>query len=606
VRSIRSRLLIALLGLISLVVLVLSWYVYTETAMALHDKRVATEESLESKFVALSDQTRERFDHELRRQAERLATQAVSRVEFFPFSPWQFFGVMTEYLNPYGYVSIPTWTRELYGIDPRFVSRITTKASVKFFEQGRLFEPNALEGHADEYIQIYFSNVSQRSNNLTEDCLNLTENDRQNLEASSPIYRDAGMECGKQLRFVILKSYLTKREFNRPPARPSVGRRPGNPPPRGDVGREERPIIPAPPIVVQVARETAVRDARLENLKEQYQEALVHQEKQYDQARQNLINRLALICLATIAATALGVTWLSRNSLKPLVQVADAVSNLTPSDLRLKFDSQEIKPDELPEELEPIVQRLQESLQSLEQAFAREKRATADISHELRTPLASLMTTAQVALRKTRTPEEYKTTLEQCVETGNHLTTLVERLLMLSRLDAGVDQLRQEPVDVVELAGQCVDMLRPLADQRHVEVELEVDESADNLGLVEADAGKLREILVNLIDNAVHYNKPEGHVTVRVSATSKNFTLEVIDTGMGMSSDTRGHLFERFYRADPSRQTDTVNAGLGLAIVKGYVDLFGGEIEVESELNQGSTFRVTLPRVNKSVSLLVA
>lgn len=592
-RSIRSRLLIALLGLISLVVLVLSWYVYTETAMALHDKKVAMEQLLNSKFNEMSDEIRLRFDHELRRQAERLATQAVSKVEFFPFSRLQFIGVVSEYLNPYGYVSIPTWTRELH--DSSYIFRITSKSSVKFFDEGRLFEPTTLEGHEDEYFQIYFRNQAQRSNNLTDDCLNLTESDRQNLQASDPIYRDTGMECGKQLRYVVLKRYLTKQQLNRTPFRPS----------RNTETREARPIMMMPSIIVQVARESAIRDSHISKLQEDYREELAKREQDYERTRQNLINRLALICLATIAATALGVTWISRNSLKPLVRVADAVSNLTPTDLRLKFDSEEIKPEDLPEELEPIVQRLQESLQSLEQAFVREKRATADISHELRTPLASLMTTAQVALRKTRTPEEYKTTLEQCVETGTHLTTLVERLLMLSRLDAGVDQLRKEPVDVVELAGQCVDMLRPLADQNHIEVELEVDASADNLGLVEADGGKLREILVNLIDNAVHYNKPEGHVTVRVSSTDENFTFEVIDTGMGMSPETRTHLFERFYRADPSRQTDTVNAGLGLAIVKGYVDLFGGRIAVESELNQGSTFRVSLPRISKSAPVLI-
>src|SRR5207244_10358326 len=123
----------------------------------------------------------------------------------------------------------------------------------------------------------------------------------------------------------------------------------------------------------KVDRESAIRDSQINKLEEKYQEELVNIEKESDQARQNLINRLPLICLATIAATALGVTWLSRSSLKPLVRVADAVSNLTPKDLRLKFDSKEIKPEDLPEELEPIVQRLQESLQSLEQAFAREK-----------------------------------------------------------------------------------------------------------------------------------------------------------------------------------------------------------------------------------------
>jgi len=123
-----------------------------------------------------------------------------------------------------------------------------------------------------------------------------------------------------------------------------------------------------------------------------------------------------------------------------------------------------------------------------------------------RTPLASLMATVQVALRKPRTSDEYRSTLKQCVETGSHMTMLVERLLVLSRLDSGVDPVRKEPVNIVELAGQCVDMLRPLADQRQISIEMEVDDSANMLESQPTDAAKLREILVNLIDNGVHYN----------------------------------------------------------------------------------------------------
>jgi len=181
------------------------------------------------------------------------------------------------------------------------------------------------------------------------------------------------------------------------------------------------------------------------------------------------------------------------------------------------------------------------------------------------------------------------------------MTMLVERLLVLSRLDAGVDPIRKEPVNIVELAGQCVDMLRPIADQRQISIEMDVDDSANMLEPQPSDPAKLREVLVNLIDNAVHYNKDEGAVTLRISAAPKSVVLEVIDTGVGMSPETQSHLFERFYRADPSRQSETVNAGLGLAIVKGYIDLFGGTISVNSLPGKGSTFRVTLPRVMGAV-----
>jgi two-component system sensor histidine kinase SenX3 len=113
--------------------------------------------------------------------------------------------------------------------------------------------------------------------------------------------------------------------------------------------------------------------------------------------------------------------------------------------------------------------------------------------------------------------------------------------------------------------------------------------------LAETDAGKLREILTNLLDNAIEYNRPSGRVDVGVRRDNGEVEIEVRDTGIGIAPEAQEHLFERFFRADPSRQSDASHCGLGLAIVKGYVDLLGGRILVESQPDQGSSFRVRLP-----------
>jgi signal transduction histidine kinase len=167
----------------------------------------------------------------------------------------------------------------------------------------------------------------------------------------------------------------------------------------------------------------------------------------------------------------------------------------------------------------------------------------------------------------------------------------VERLLTLARLDAGVDTLRAQSVDVAGLAEQCAAVVRPLADARGLNLRVHRNGPA----LIVADPNKLSEVVTNLLHNAIQYNRPAGSVDLTVARENGHLHLEVRDTGIGISPEARDHIFERFYRADPSRQADGLHAGLGLAIVKGYVDLMGGTISVESTEGEGSTFRVDLP-----------
>jgi signal transduction histidine kinase len=350
-------------------------------------------------------------------------------------------------------------------------------------------------------------------------------------------------------------------------------------------GLERHPPQPAV-IYIQCAGEDGKHRAILASLQQERDEELSRLEAETTASLTGLGARLLGISLAAFVATVLGSILLVWLGLSPLHRLSDAVSRVSEKDFRLPLDEKH-----LPGELQPIVNRLKLTLDQLRRAFAREKQALADISHELRTPVAALQTALEVALRRPRQPEEYRAVLEECRASGQQMTRLVERLLTLARLEAGQDHVQTETVDVTDLAEQCVALVRPLAVDHDLTLSLHTNGPA----LLNADPSKLYEILTNLLHNAIEYNRPGGSVDLTVAQHNGSLCLEVSDSGIGIPTEARGHLFERFFRADPSRQSDGLHAGLGLAIVKTCVDLMRGTIDFESIEGQGSTFRVHLP-----------
>jgi len=352
-------------------------------------------------------------------------------------------------------------------------------------------------------------------------------------------------------------------------------------------------------IYVQCASDTTrlvQRLAQLDN-KRDLEIAGVQEESRASLA--SLRSHLWLICLATFMATAVGGYLLVLIGLWPLKRVGDAVSKVSAKDFKLPLDNRP-----LPVELRPIVERLKGALDLLKRTFAREKQAVADISHDLRTPVAALLASTEVALRKPRSAEQYREVIEDCHATGKQMSRIVECLLALARLDAGVDRVYTCDVDVADLAEECVNLVRPLAQERQLDLQIHRNGSIT----VHTDPAKVREVLTNLLHNAIQYNRPQGSVSLSVSRENGTLQFDVSDTGIGIAPAAREHIFERFYRADPSRHGDvmgdlsgnigdSMHSGLGLAIVKGYVDLLGGSIRVESTLGTGSTFHVELPAV---------
>ncbi len=317
---------------------------------------------------------------------------------------------------------------------------------------------------------------------------------------------------------------------------------------------------------------------------------MLNSDKQMKQELSQLRRRLAWLGGISSIALILGV-WVSITfGLRPLKRVTDAVSQISAKDFHLSIESKN-----LPVELQPVVDRLALTLSELQAAFTREKRAAADISHELRTPLAALKTTLEVTIKKQRTPEQYQEAITDALTIARSLSRLVDRMLKLAWIDAGSEEVRPEVVEVGPLVLECAAVGKPLAEAQGINLSCD----APNHMIIETDPDKFREIVMNLMHNAIEYNRPGGKVELKAEKTSDGgLVLEVIDTGIGMTPETRDKIFERFFRADPSRNATGVHSGLGLAIVKEYVDRLGGHLNVESELGTGSRFRLELPNAS--------
>ncbi len=240
------------------------------------------------------------------------------------------------------------------------------------------------------------------------------------------------------------------------------------------------------------------------------------------------------------------------------------------------------------------------AIRPIEEALAASRRFTADASHELRTPLAALRTEVEVALRRERAPEEYRATLASVLEEAERLSALSARLLDLARADRpGGLPLEREAVALDALARDVCERLRPVASERGVALagaapgERAGATAVEDGFTVDGDRARLRELLENLVDNALKYTGAGGRVDVRLGRARGAIALEVADTGAGIAPEHLPHIFERFYRADPARGRG--GAGLGLSIVRAIVDAHGGSVDVGSEVGKGTTFTVHLP-----------
>jgi two-component system OmpR family sensor kinase len=281
-----------------------------------------------------------------------------------------------------------------------------------------------------------------------------------------------------------------------------------------------------------------------------------------------------------------GGWWLATRAIGPIQDISSTAERIARGDL-----SQRINAADAESELGRLAQVLNSTFARLEAAFAQQARFTSDASHELRTPVAVILSQTQTALSRERNPAEYRETLEACQRAAQRMRVLTESLLELARWDAGQQPLKGEPFDLSELARESVDLIRPLAAERNVALHCDLQPGVACAG----DAARVAQLLTNLLSNAVQFNRQGGEVHVRVSVEGGMARCRVSDTGTGIPAAELPHLFERFYRVDPSRSGGAGHAGLGLSICRAIVQAHGGTIEVSSEPGRGSSFAVSLP-----------
>jgi heavy metal sensor kinase len=237
-----------------------------------------------------------------------------------------------------------------------------------------------------------------------------------------------------------------------------------------------------------------------------------------------------------------------------------------------------------------LASTLNAMLDRLEEGVAARRRLIADASHELRTPLAAMRAELDVSLRDpARTPAE-RATLESVREDVGRMSRTVDNLLTLALADEGQLELLRKPVDLRGLARHAVEPMLALAALKGVGLDV-----AGEPAVASGDPDRLEQALTNLIENAIKYTPAGGRVTVTSWARSDEVGITVADTGAGISSEARAHVFDRFYRSDPSRSRASGGSGLGLAICQEILMAHGGRVSLESEPGRGSAFTVVLP-----------
>lgn len=299
----------------------------------------------------------------------------------------------------------------------------------------------------------------------------------------------------------------------------------------------------------------------------------------------------------SLAVAAVGAGWLvgrlARRLTGPLERIARAARAVGTSDApaSLPTVSDDVELRALTDVLNGMLGRLDTAFQAERAAAAAQRRFVADASHELRTPLTNLRGTIEVALRHPRSAEEYCETLAGALLEIERLTRLTNDLLVLSRADAGQLPCVSSPCDLAAVAADAVRACADPARDRHVSVRLD---APPRLPMV-ADADRLRQVLDNLLDNALRHAPPESEVVVTAGTDGGTVTVSVRDHGPGLAPEEQARVFERFYRTDAARARHAGGLGLGLPIAKAIVEAHGGTLTVAAAPGAGCTFEARVP-----------
>jgi two-component system, OmpR family, sensor kinase len=313
------------------------------------------------------------------------------------------------------------------------------------------------------------------------------------------------------------------------------------------------------------------------------------------------LHRLLTIEIVATAAVLLGIgllgLWVVQLGLRPLDAMGRTASAIAAGDLSRRVDRADDRTEvgrlglalnKMLANIETAVTARDTSLRALEASESKLRRFVADASHELRTPLAAVRAYAELFTRGAASrPDDLERSMTGISRESERMSVLVEDLLLLAHLDEG-RPLELEPVQLADVVAEAVETARTLEPGRPIEVSL-------GEAVVEGDRDRLRQVVDNLLSNVRSHTPADGLLRVTLEPNGSSAVLSVADSGPGLDPEQLANVFERFYRADPSRARASGGAGLGLAIVAAVVDAHGGTVAAESRPGEGTTFRVSLP-----------
>lgn len=304
------------------------------------------------------------------------------------------------------------------------------------------------------------------------------------------------------------------------------------------------------------------------------------------------LRQLAWLLFATglgVLVVGFGGGWfLSKRAIRPIEDISEAAERVSASNL-----SERVPIDENKSELGRLARVLNGTFERLEAGFQEQRRFVADASHELRTPVSVILAQTETSLVRERSAEEYREVVEACHRAARRMKALVSSLLTLARSDSGELALERQTCDLKSITEDVAVMVAPLAEERGVRVELNLEDAA-----VHGDPEAMSQVLANLLTNAISYNESGGHVEVGLKPVDERVVLTIQDTGVGIPEEHRDQIFKRFYRVEEERTRKVGGSGLGLAISRQIIEAHAGSIGFESEVGVGTTFTVSLPQAH--------
>ncbi|MEO6024289.1 MAG: heavy metal sensor histidine kinase [Burkholderiales bacterium] len=283
---------------------------------------------------------------------------------------------------------------------------------------------------------------------------------------------------------------------------------------------------------------------------------------------------------ALITSILLGA-WVTRRELRPVAAIAEAAGAISASRLRDRLGT-----DKLPDEVRPLVKAFNAMLARLDNSFTRLSDFSSDLAHELRTPVGNLVMHTQVTLSKARSTADYHQALESNLEEFDRLTRIISDMLFLAKADHDQSTLKLETLNLRSEVEAVIEFFDSLAQERKVKLFV------DGAGEIAGDRLMVQRAMANLLSNAIRHTAPENTVWIEIAGASPSVKqVSVSNPGPDIPPEHLARLFDRFYRADPARESSSESSGLGLAIVKSIMDLHGGTVDVHS--HQGVT-RFTL------------